>query len=96
MSKIPTAEDFMNSEQYEPDKGICFEDYHGDNVAIVPDMMIEFAKLHVEAALKAAASNARIIDDPNSYTGNTGSEYPADQMVDRKAILNSYLPTNIK
>jgi hypothetical protein len=58
--------------------------------------MIEFAKLHVEAALKEAINNVRIIDDPNSYCGNTGSEYPPDQILDTDAILNSYPLENIK
>ena len=53
-------------------------------------IMIEFARLHVEAALKKAINNVRIIDDPNSYCGNTGSEYPPDQILDTDAILNSY------
>ena len=49
---LPTAEELMNSKEYEPDSGISFEGYHGDNAAMVPSMMIEFAKLHVEQALK--------------------------------------------
>jgi hypothetical protein len=60
------------------------------------EIMIEFAKLHVEAALKEAINNVRIIDDPNSYCGNTGSEYPPDQILDTDAILNSYPLENIK
>lgn len=57
---------------------------------------IEFTKYHVEAALEAAAKKAKIIDDPNSYTGNTGSEYPPDQIVSDESILKAYPLTNIK
>lgn len=39
--------------------------------------------------LELAAENARIIDDPNSYCGNTGSEYPPDQIVSAKSILST-------
>lgn len=81
---IPTAKDFYNSIVGELPVGYTEE------------AMIEFAKLHVTAALKEAINNARIIDDPNSYCGNTGSEYPPDQILDMDAILNSYPLENIK
>jgi hypothetical protein len=58
-------------------------------------IMVEFAKHHVKQALEAANKNAKIIDDPNSYTGNTGSEYPADQIIDKNSILNAYPENNI-
>jgi hypothetical protein len=83
MEKIPTAEDFFAEHCVEID-------------STVAKQMIEFAKLHVEAALKEAINNVRIIDDPNSYCGNTGSEYPPDQILDTDAILNSYPLENIK
>jgi hypothetical protein len=77
----------------------CLRNYVGNNIIAYGDIthiMIEFAKLHVEAALKEAINNVRIIDDPNSYCGNTGSEYPPDQILDTDAILNSYPLENIK
>ena len=49
-------------------------------------VMIEFAKLHVEAALKAAASEAHTKDVP----------FTDDVEVDQKSILNSYPLGNIK
>lgn len=55
----------------------------------------KFARYHVEKALESASKKSRIIDDPNSYTGNTGSEYPPDQIVDKKSILNAYPKENI-
>jgi len=51
---------------------------------------------HVQAATEAALKAAKIINDPSSYCGNTGSEYPPDQIIDRNAIKNSYPLTNIK
>lgn len=79
--------------------------YKGDENYIL-EAMKEFAKMHVEAALKLASENAEIIDDPNSYTGNTGSEYPPDQIflwpslpdqiISEDSILNAYPLTNIK
>ncbi len=52
---------------------------HGfDESEIGYDDLIKFCcKYHVEQSQK----RARIIDDPNSYTGNTGSEYPPDQII---------------
>ena len=71
MSKIPTAEEF-----YKQTTGCIIN--HGD----VKTAMIEFAKLHVEAALKEAE-----IAGQNNW-GNS------KKMKD--AILNSYLLENIK
>lgn len=78
---IPTAEQIVN--KYALDDGDLLHD-----AAIIA--MIEFAKLHVKAALEAASEKARIINDPNSYCGNTGSEYPPDQIVSKYSILNAY------
>ena len=85
MEKIPTAEEYANS---------IYQEYPVSKE--IHELMIGFAKLHVEAALKEAINNVRIIDDPNSYCGNTGSEYPPDQILDTNAILNSYPLENIK
>lgn len=68
MSKIPTAEEFMNL-------------YHGSTN---PHALIEFAKLHVEAALKEAAEKA------------VTEEVWGDYYVDKNSILNSYPLKNIK
>ncbi len=50
--------------------------------------MIEFAKLHVEAALKAAVDNYELNDFDAS------GEYAPD--IDEESILNSYPLENIK
>lgn len=51
---------------------------------------------HVQAAMEAALKAAKIINDPNSYCGNTGSEYPPDQIIDKDSIKKSYPLTSIK
>jgi hypothetical protein len=71
-----------------------FYDNHISDDCVV--MMIEFAKMHVQEALKEASEKVRQIEDPYAYTGNTGSEYPADYIVDKDSILNAYPLTNIK
>ncbi len=57
----------------------------------VEKAMIEFAKLHVEAALKEASKKAQI---KYEYSGNVG-EY-CDEFVDVNSIINSYPLENIK
>ncbi len=64
-----------------------------DNSAGIEDVttiMVNYARLIKNHALLVASKNARVIDDPNSYTGNTGSEYPPDQIVDKNSIINSF------
>ena len=52
-------------------------------------LMIEFAKLHVEAALKAASKKAKVVD--------VGIDYAIiEWAVDKNSILNSYPSKNIK
>jgi hypothetical protein len=55
-------------------------------------VMIEFAKLHVEAALKAASEKAETREDVAIFTEGTFNT----QIVDRNSILNSYPLENIK
>lgn len=75
MSKIPTAEDFCNEK-------LGFEEYGTD----VPYFMIEFAKLHVKAAIKAC-----IEDAPSGSSTDTVSY--EDVAV---ALKDCYPLTNIK
>ena len=76
MSKIPTAEEFLTiSDEFE-----VLETKEQEEV--VTKAMIEFAKLHVEAALKQAE-----IEGQTNW-GNS------QKMKD--AILNAYPLTNIK
>jgi len=50
------------------------------------DAMIEFAKLHVEAALKEASEKAIVYADEGGYS----------EFVDEQSILNAYPLDNIK
>jgi hypothetical protein len=67
-----TAEEFLRG------KPFSIESIHSN--------MIQFAKLHVEAALKAASENADTI-----HIRNTN-----DYEIDKESILNAYPLTNIK
>jgi hypothetical protein len=92
MTKIPTAEDFLQEHSkishFYDDKTnqmVCFS-------ADVQKALIEFAKLHVEAALKAAATNGEIKEElGNPY--DTESKY---YVVDEQSIIKAYPLTNIK
>jgi hypothetical protein len=50
------------------------------------EIMIEFAKMHVEAALKEASEKALVYADEGGYS----------EFVDEQSILNAYPLTNIK
>ena len=80
MSKIPTAEEFS--------KNFTTGKAEETTQEYITNMLVEFAKLHVEAALKLAAENVEIndYDEHHQYSPN----------VDEKSILNSYPLTNIK
>jgi hypothetical protein len=73
MEQIPTAKELF-------DKMLSANDE-----VTSTEMMIEFAKLHVEAALKAAAENVQ-----------TNYFYTEDDPIDKDSILNSYPPNLIK
>lgn len=84
MNNIPTAEEFFKEE---------FKALRRDAPAISHDFKlkaIEFAKLHVETALRIAAENAEAIDSwTDGFSGSAAS-------VDRNTILNAYPLENIK
>jgi len=75
--KIPTANEL-------------FEQYHGfeadSSSRDIISLMVEFAKLHVVAALKAASEDAHTKDVP----------YTDDVEVDKDSILSAYPLENIK
>lgn len=79
---IPTAEDFA-----------C-ETMQGTDMQEISYALIEFAKLHVKAALRAAARNA---DIKSIQEQSISSEQVRDLIiVDTKTILNAYPESNIK
>jgi len=58
-----TADEFMNQEEYEPDSGISFADYHGDIADSCQVLMIEFAKYHVKKALESSHRNMQLPEE---------------------------------
>ena len=90
---IPTAEEFVMKGHLRVE-----DDEQKDNLA---KSHIEFAKLHVEAALKAASENAYVeyIDlDTNEIFDYTDVIFDANVGADvnKKSILNAYPIENIK
>lgn len=61
----------------------------------VLEIMRRFAKYHCTEQARVIIEKARTMNDPDSYCGNTGSEYPPDVIVDRNSILNAYDLNNI-
>lgn len=78
MEKLPTAKELFDK---------MLSDNHDTTST---EMMITFAKMHVEAALKVACEEAESIEGWN--TGFSGSA----SSVDKNSILNSYPLENIK
>lgn len=83
---IPTAEEFLGiTNSIGHDARI----YKGDVIKKLQD----FAKLHVQAALKAASEKVK-----TKYKKKTGVSYSTigNEMIDKKSILNSYSLNNIR
>jgi len=89
--EIPTAEEYYSKTmfptlfKYKPDEIKLWFETNPDAQQSV-NIMIEFAKLHVESALKEASGNATMIWIP----------YEQEFEINRESILNSYPPENIK
>lgn len=83
MSNIPTAEEFIQNYNME---------FNKDGKSPLVHILIEFAKLHCEAQLKAILKNVKTKDE---WEGNTGSEY-CDTVVDKDSIKNAYDLNQIK
>ena len=66
-------------------------------IGVLPKVLIEFAKLHVEAALKEASEKAEICETwgNNDYESDDPVGYYTHH-VDGSSILNSYPLDNIK
>lgn len=85
MTNIPTAKEFWDSK--------C----KTDELKSPGDIMIEFAKLHVEAALKEASEKVKMKDiNEDCHFEDEDGNYPEIMVFDRDAILNAYPLNNIK
>ena len=101
MEQIKTAEEFIKENTPQHHLGdLKIPCYYPP---AIQKMMIEFAKLHVEAALKAAYTNSKIIgtwgkEDWEGINIATRDEYGGwiDVEISEKSILNSYPLDNIK
>lgn len=103
MDKIPTAESFNFKYRYKIGKRLSGTLHREEEF----EMMIEFAKLHVEAALKKASENAQInvIPTDEEQWENIPEVITSDDIIDNegimleideKSILNAYPLDNIK
>jgi hypothetical protein len=87
MEKTPTAKEFMQGKAF--------------SIPSIEKMMIEFAKLHVEAALKEVFLNSEMRVSENdtneypSFTNNYDDGY-VTITVSKDSILNSYPLDKIK
>lgn len=108
-NKIPTAEEF-----FEANNGLYSASYsvrdkeNGKYVSVVSyDKAIEFAKMHVKAALEMAAEKANLKGETAHNNGAPDkieeSVYVVDQngpdyiyTVNKNSIINAYPESNIK
>ena len=84
---IPTAEEFFKTEF---NNSSCHIDYDTAGLNTIKRSMIEFAKLHVEAALKEASEKAALDYGDYIADGHYG------RVIDKDSILNAYPLINIK
>jgi hypothetical protein len=92
--KIPSAEDWLSNHKELSSYDVAYHDeggYQGVDENKLYKIMIEFAKLHVEAALKAASVSAEIENCGNPYDPSDDSK-----CVSETSILNAYPLDNIK
>jgi hypothetical protein len=82
MEKIPTAEEFLNKYKFKSGEHIGNSDYD-----LMAQYAVEFAKLHVRAALEAAAENAKAFHQ-YPWTHN-------DPYVDVHSVISAYPESNI-
>lgn len=107
--QIFTAEEFLISKHkdnrfaYGRNLGDIIEEYGGTQA--LKEMLIEFAQVHVTAAVKAAAKKAcLLISESDSSLPYSDDHYVSyndygekvDVTVDFKSILNSYDLNNVK
>ena len=97
--EILTAEEFLNDQGIPIDKlqNLPWFDYGN-----MSTWLVEFAKLHVQAALEAASKEATLLEDDKLYDSNRyvvdeGNHYSETEIsINKDSILNAYLLNNIK
>lgn len=78
--------DLYNFEEGEPEYLIDIDNFK--------NALIEFAKLHVKAALEQASENAKLVDRQEYIGFDIGWTYIKE--IDKNSILNCYPEENIK
>jgi negative regulator of sigma E activity len=92
MKNIPTAEELLLAVVIDNNNSFDLNDFK--ITSDVTKAMVEFAKIHVQEALKQASQNVKTKEEWWQDNGNpNGFSYTA---VDRDSILNAYPLTNIK
>lgn len=87
MSKIPTAKKFLKQFELGNTGKIDIED--------AEEAIIEFAKLHVEVALKEASEKVEMIANENQDFRLQNCNC-VDYLIDKNSILNVYPLENVK
>jgi hypothetical protein len=92
--KLPTAEEFVVSKLHGWKSTAECDTHQFDNpfkAGEVKSMIIEFAKLHVQAALKAASENVHRIEQMSEEPYNGREPYSSQlSSIDRDSILTAY------
>lgn len=81
-NKLPTAEEFLDCKSSD-------YDYFDKELELITNKMIEFAKLHVQEALRQASEKAEIFKSSNSVSF-------LDARISEESILNAYNLDEIK
>jgi hypothetical protein len=93
---IPSAEDWLSNHKELSSYDVAYHDeggYQGVDENKLYKIMIEFAKLHVEAALKAASEKVELSDLLHEFIEDSWEGGP---FIDKDTILNAYPTDNIK
>ena len=92
--RIPSAEEWLSNHKELSSYDVAYHDeggYQGVDENKLYKIMIEFAKLHVEAALKAASEKVSLTDFAYEFL-----QEGAYDAIDKETILNDYPLDNIK
>lgn len=96
-TKIPAAQDFISQSMWKAHEDGPLGAYEKGDVIVeeekLLEKLIEFAKLHVKAALEAAAENVSV-ERCGQYTEGDG--FNCDASVNKQSILNAYPDELIK
>ena len=88
---IKTAKEFFRNNF---EKSNCFIDFDTEGYKVIQKSMIEFAKLHVETALKQASKNATTIHD-EKLLDEISKGLKSNDFIYKPSILNAYPLENI-